>query len=86
MGFAEPSLAFYGGSKIVLTNGEGAADFLAGGPCRAAFVERRRQSVFTQRAADLGLETEVRGEVHGLNVGAIRRLRILVIMPKEPAP
>jgi 4-amino-4-deoxy-L-arabinose transferase-like glycosyltransferase len=85
VGFAEPSLAFYGGSKILVTNGEGAADFLAGGPCRAAFVERRRQSVFTQRAADIGLETEVRGEVHGLNVGAIRRLRILVIVAKEPA-
>jgi hypothetical protein len=48
------------------------------------FVERRRQSLFAQRAEDLGLETEVRSDIHGVNVGDIKRLRVRVVIANEP--
>ncbi len=68
-GYTEPSLVFYAGDGIRLTSPEGAADFLAEGGCRVAFVEARRQSIFNQRANDLGLEPDVRGEVRGGSIG-----------------
>lgn len=68
-GYDEPSLVFYAGDGIRLTSPEGAADFLAEGGCRVAFVEARRQSIFNQRANDVGLEPDVRGEVRGGSIG-----------------
>jgi 4-amino-4-deoxy-L-arabinose transferase-like glycosyltransferase len=85
VGFGEPSLVFAAGLRLQTLKGDAAADFLAAGPCRAAFVERRRQSLFAQRAEDLGLETEVRGDIHGVNIGDIKRLRVRVVVAKEPS-
>jgi 4-amino-4-deoxy-L-arabinose transferase-like glycosyltransferase len=68
-GYSEPSLVFYAGNGIRLVTPEGAADFLAGGGCRVAFVEERRQSIFNQRAADIGVDFDVRGRIRGGSIG-----------------
>jgi 4-amino-4-deoxy-L-arabinose transferase-like glycosyltransferase len=80
-GFREPSILLVGGSRVRLTDGAGAADFLAAGQCRAAIVELRQQSIFNQRAEDLGLAVQLREEVSGFNPGILKRnsLRIITI-------
>lgn len=82
-GFAEPSLVFYTGSDILLTSPGEAANFLAAGGCRVAFVEARRQSIFNQRAEDLGLELNVRSEIRGGNFGNWKTLRIRVFAVED---
>jgi hypothetical protein len=77
-GYPEPSLVFYAGSGIRLVTPEEAADFLAAGGCRVAFVEERRQSIFNQRAADIGVEFDVRGEVRGGSIGNWRSVNMRV--------
>lgn len=84
-GFAEPSLVFYAGSDILLTSPGEAANFLSAGGCRVAFVEARRQSIFNQRAEDLGLELNVRSEIRGGNFGNWKTLKIRVFaVENEP--
>lgn len=68
-GLSEPSLVFYAGDDIRLGGPEQIADFLAEGGCRVAFVEGRRQSIFNQRAEDIGLELNVVSEISGYNIG-----------------
>jgi hypothetical protein len=77
-GYSEPSLVFYAGNGIRLARPEAAADFLAAGGCRVAFVEERRQSIFNQRAADIGVEFDVRDEVRGGTVGNWRSINMRV--------
>lgn len=85
-GFSEPSLIFYTGNHIRLISPEEAADFLAEGGCRVAFVERRRQSLFNQRAEDLGLELNVREEIRGFNIGNWKRVKIRVFAVEGSPP
>ncbi|HZS65328.1 MAG TPA: glycosyltransferase family 39 protein [Xanthobacteraceae bacterium] len=54
-GYQEPSLIFLGGTRTILTDGRGAADFLALGGCRLAFVESRQERSFVTRADAIGL-------------------------------
>jgi hypothetical protein len=49
-GYQEPSLIFLAGTRTVLTDGRGAADYLALGGCRIAFVESRQERNFAARA------------------------------------
>ena len=53
-GFNEPSLVFLVGTHLALENGAAAAAFLAGGPCRMAFVEGRMAQGFADRASIAG--------------------------------
>jgi 4-amino-4-deoxy-L-arabinose transferase-like glycosyltransferase len=80
-GFREPSILLAGRSKVRLTDGAGAADFLAGGPCRGAIVEMRQQSIFNQRVEDLGLAVQLRKEIPGFNPGTLKQnsLRIITV-------
>lgn len=77
-GYSEPSLVFYAGNGIRLVKPEEAADFLAAGGCRVAFVEERRQSIFNQRAADIGVEFDVRDEVRGGSIGNWKSINMRV--------
>ncbi len=77
-GFEEPSLVFVGGTAIQLIDGERAANFLADGGCRVAFVEGRQLSMFNSRADDLGLAPQERAIVTGYNINGGRRLEMHV--------
>ena len=68
-GFPEPSLVFEAGPELRVVTPAEAADFLAEGACRVALIELRRQAIFNQRTADLGLDVVVRGTVGGFNLG-----------------
>ena len=81
-GFREASLLIAGGASLDLTDAAGAADFIAGGGCRAALVEMGQQSTFGQRIEDLGLDVEVRGEVTGFNVGTVRYVTVRIVTLK----
>jgi 4-amino-4-deoxy-L-arabinose transferase-like glycosyltransferase len=70
--FREPSLYLAGYPNVRLTDGAGAVDFLEGGPCRVAIVELRIQSLFNQRAEDLGLTPRLQEEIRGFNVGTLQ--------------
>jgi 4-amino-4-deoxy-L-arabinose transferase-like glycosyltransferase len=85
-GYFEPSLVFYAGDGIKLSSPEEAADFLSSGSCRVALVEARRQSIFNQRAEDLGLKVQVRGEVRGVDVGNFKKIRMYIFAAEAPAP
>jgi 4-amino-4-deoxy-L-arabinose transferase-like glycosyltransferase len=80
VGFSEPSLMFETNSEIRFVNPGKAADFLAEGGCRAALVEARRQAIFNQRSADLGIDPEVRGSVRGFNLGNWKSVNIRIFM------
>ena len=64
-GYHEPSAVFLLGTETVLTDGGGAADWLAGAPGRAAAVESRDWPAFERAAA--GSAYEEIGTVTGLN-------------------
>jgi hypothetical protein len=77
-GFNEPSLVFLVGTDLELETGARAAEFLAGGPCRMAFVESRMAGAFAERAAALGLAPAPVGRVEGININGGKRLDIAV--------
>ena len=85
-GYGEPSLAFLAPTRIRITDGAGAANFLNGPPrCRFAIVESRQLSSFRQRAEDLGLGLVNLGRVPGISLGVGRRVTVQVFRP-ETAP
>jgi len=85
-GYGEPSLTFLAPTRIRVTDGAGAANFLnAGLRCRFAVVENRQLSSFRQRAEDLGLDLVNLGRVPGISLGAGRRVTVQVFRP-ETAP
>jgi 4-amino-4-deoxy-L-arabinose transferase-like glycosyltransferase len=78
-GYQEPSLVFLAGTSTLLTDGAGAADFLAqGGGCRFAFVEAREEQGFRMRALAIGLRYATTGRVDGINYANGRRAAIAV--------
>jgi 4-amino-4-deoxy-L-arabinose transferase-like glycosyltransferase len=78
-GFHEPSLVFLVGTATRLTDGSGAADFLAQGPCHFALVEARQERAFVHRAETIGLRyTAARQRVEGININGGRSLSIAI--------
>src|SRR5947209_8661042 len=75
-GFHEPSLVFMTGTSTLLTDGSGAADFLAHGSCRFALVEQRSERAFAQRAEAIGLRYDVATRVEGYNISQGRAISI----------
>jgi 4-amino-4-deoxy-L-arabinose transferase-like glycosyltransferase len=67
-GYEEPSLVFLAGTKTLLTDAAGAADFLLPGGCRFAFVEARQQRAFALRAEAIGLRYNRGPLVEGYDV------------------
>jgi 4-amino-4-deoxy-L-arabinose transferase-like glycosyltransferase len=77
-GFHEPSLVFMTGTSTLLTDGSGAADFLAQGSCRFALVEQRSERSFAQRAEAIGLRYDVASRVDGYNISQGRPISIAI--------
>jgi 4-amino-4-deoxy-L-arabinose transferase-like glycosyltransferase len=75
-GFREPSLVFLVSTGLAMPNGKGAADFLAGGECRMAFVDRRQEEAFLVRSAAIGLRPALQTRVEGINLNGGRKLDI----------
>ena len=85
-GYAEPSLVLLAGTDTLLTDGSGAANFLAGGDCRAAFVESRQLQSFKERAEDLGMMVDEAGRVHGYALNGGRMLDLHVLVSRSATP
>jgi len=77
-GFHEPSLVFMTGTSTLLTDGSGAADFLAHGSCRFALIEQRAERSFAQRAEASGLRYDVAARVEGYNISQGRAISIAI--------
>jgi 4-amino-4-deoxy-L-arabinose transferase-like glycosyltransferase len=77
-GFHEPSLVFMTGTSTLLTDGSGAADFLAQGSCRFALIEQRAERSFAQRAEAIGLRYDVASRVEGYNISQGRPISIAI--------
>jgi 4-amino-4-deoxy-L-arabinose transferase-like glycosyltransferase len=77
-GFHEPSLVFMTGTSTVLTDGSGAADFLAQGSCRFALVEKSTERSFVLRAEAIGLRYNVANRIDGYNISQGRAVSISI--------
>lgn len=77
-GYQEPSLVFLTDTSIILTDGSGAADFLAQGACRFALVEARSERNFVQRAEAIGLRYNVAVRIDGYNISQGRPISIAI--------
>jgi 4-amino-4-deoxy-L-arabinose transferase-like glycosyltransferase len=77
-GYQEPSLVFMTGTSTLLTDGSGAADFLNGGTCRFALVERVAERSFVQRAEAIGLRYNVAKRIDGYNISQGRSVAISI--------
>jgi 4-amino-4-deoxy-L-arabinose transferase-like glycosyltransferase len=82
-GYEEPSLVFLAGTSTRLTDGSGAADFLAQGRCRFAFIEERQEPAFVARAQAIGLHYDRRPGVDAFNLGRVQRVSISVFQSEE---
>ncbi|MFD2251776.1 4-amino-4-deoxy-L-arabinose transferase-like glycosyltransferase [Pseudochelatococcus lubricantis] len=74
--YREPSLIFLTRTDLVLTDGAGAAAFLAGGNCRMAFVEKRDEDAFAAHLSQTGLTPALVTRVRGFNINGGRQLDI----------
>jgi 4-amino-4-deoxy-L-arabinose transferase-like glycosyltransferase len=81
--FHEASMVFLAGTDTKLVYGPGAADFLGLGGCRLAFVERREERAFANRAAEIGLNYARVGEVSGFNYPDGKYVSYLLLVPKD---
>jgi len=77
-GYQEPSLVFMVGTRTLLTNGSGAADFLQQGSCRFALVEWREEKAFAQRADAIGLRYAIVTRIEGYNISQGREVSVAV--------
>jgi 4-amino-4-deoxy-L-arabinose transferase-like glycosyltransferase len=71
-GYHEPSLVFLAGTNLKQGDGASAADFLNGGDCRFALIERSQERSFSQRADALGLRYSSGPRVEGYNISGGR--------------
>jgi 4-amino-4-deoxy-L-arabinose transferase-like glycosyltransferase len=77
-GYEEPSLVFLAGTDTHMTDAPGAADFLAGGACRFAFIDVRQERAFALRADALGLRYDRGPRVEAFNISNGKPLVIAV--------
>jgi 4-amino-4-deoxy-L-arabinose transferase-like glycosyltransferase len=77
-GYHEPSLPFLVGTATRLTDGAGAAEFLAQGGCRFALIEAQAEPAFRQRAQAIGLQYSPYRRVEGFNYSRGRAVTITV--------
>ncbi len=84
-GFSEPSLVFLTSTRIVLTSGAGAAEFLGGPGCRVVFVEQRQAEAFARASEAAGLKPRLITRIEGININGGRRLD-LAVLSREIAP
>jgi len=82
-GYHEPSFVFLAGTRTLLTDGSGAADFLSQGSCRFAFIEQRQERSFVQRAEALRLRYWQVTRIDGFNISNGRRIAVSVFRSSE---
>ena len=82
VGDREPSLVYLTGTDLLMTDGAGAAAFLAGAPCRAAFVAEPAEAAFK---AALGATPGVAlaSRVAGTNINGGKKLDIGVYVRQD---
>jgi 4-amino-4-deoxy-L-arabinose transferase-like glycosyltransferase len=85
-GYHEPSLVFLFGTATLLTDGQGAADFLREGGCRFALVEKRQERSFTGRAEAIGLRYAAGPRVDGFNYNEGGRAITIAVYRSEAQP
>ena len=85
-GYHEPSLVFLFGTATLLTDGQGAADFLGAGGCRFALVEGRQERSFTRRAEAIGLRYAPGPRVDGFNYNEGGRAITIAVYRSEAQP
>jgi 4-amino-4-deoxy-L-arabinose transferase-like glycosyltransferase len=77
-GYEEPSLVFLAGTATRLTRAAAAADFLAEGDCRFAFIEARQERAFAERAETIGLRYAGGPRIDGYNISNGQPITIAV--------
>jgi 4-amino-4-deoxy-L-arabinose transferase-like glycosyltransferase len=86
-GYSEPSLVFLAGTKVKLTNGAGAAEFLIGTPGSYAFVNQRAEDgAFRQYLTTKGHSAEAVGQVNGLNYSKGTDIVLTLYRLRKTAP
>jgi 4-amino-4-deoxy-L-arabinose transferase-like glycosyltransferase len=76
--YEEPSLVFLLGTGTRFTDGAGAAEFLAKGPCHFALIDARSERGFVQRADAIGLRYALSQRVEGYNISIGRPVTLTV--------
>jgi len=77
LGYREPSLIFLVGTDLeLLESGREAAEFLRGGGCRVAFVERRFDDAFRKEAERQSIRPALSTRLSGFNINNGRHLEI----------
>jgi 4-amino-4-deoxy-L-arabinose transferase-like glycosyltransferase len=83
VGYEEPSLVFLSGTATRFTDPAGAADFLLGGGCRFAFIEKRQERSFALRAEAVGLRYKAGPRIEGYNISNGQRIAVGVFRPAD---
>ncbi|WP_454917565.1 ArnT family glycosyltransferase [Xanthobacter sediminis] len=83
--YQEPSLVFLVGTKINYIAPVEAADLLKKGGCALAFIDRKMQPLFEQRAAELNLKYSAIATVDGFTYNGGRPVSITVYRSQEAA-
>jgi 4-amino-4-deoxy-L-arabinose transferase-like glycosyltransferase len=68
VGYHEPSLVFLAGTATRLADAANAAEFLAGGECRFAFIEARQEREFAAQAEAIGLRYSPGPRIEAFNL------------------
>jgi len=84
VGYHEPSLVFLAGTSTRLTDAAGAAEFLAGGECRFAFVEARLERSFAAQAEARGLRYSPGPRVEAINISNGQAITMAVYRSESP--
>ena len=89
-GYREPSLVFLAGSDTIIRDGAGAGAFMAGGPCRIAFVTRGEEPAFLSALhaapGDSAARPRLVTRVAGINLNGGHPLDIGVYVRQEKGP
>jgi hypothetical protein len=81
--YQEPSLVFMLGTGTRFTDGAGAAEFLAKGPCHFALVDARSERSFVQRADAIGLRYARSQHIDGYNISIGRQVSLSLFRSTE---
>jgi len=82
--YQEPSLVFLAGTDTKFTDGAGAAEFLNGGACRFALVDKGSERSFTQRADSVGLRYTLSQRIEGFNISNGKAFAMAVFRTAAP--
>jgi 4-amino-4-deoxy-L-arabinose transferase-like glycosyltransferase len=84
VGYHEPSLVFLAGTATRLADPANAAEFLAGGECRFAFIEARQQRDFAEQAEAIGLRYSPGPRVEAFNLSNGQAITMAVFRSENP--